>query len=257
VKTTNAFNNDTIAAYLDRRLDPATEEEFELALLADPDLAEQVKAEMALRRGFEHIRRTEGPQASMSGPLPAPSAVSAVAPVAARRSGFGRRRRWQAAAIAAAAALFAVVPTLLLVQQRDQQAAFEEALVARIEASGQQATYALPAAVFSPASATTGTEPAPDTDSPVRIRLPEGVSEVALEIPAQNVDVPRRLVLQRADQPGSRMDLDGIPLAGASAYEFNVGSDRLAPGKYLVTVEVLKDGVWTTERQMVLAVDAR
>lgn len=49
-----------IRDYLDRHLGPADEQALEEAMLADPTLAEQVRAEMALRRGFKELAKREG-----------------------------------------------------------------------------------------------------------------------------------------------------------------------------------------------------
>jgi len=77
-----------LQAYLNRELDAEAEAEFELALLADPDLAEQAAADTALLIGLSFAE----PAAAKSPPL-------GVAVLPARRS----RKFWLAMATAASA----------------------------------------------------------------------------------------------------------------------------------------------------------
>ena len=49
-----------IRDYLDRHLGPADEQALEEAMLVDPSIAEQIRAEMALRRGFKELAKREG-----------------------------------------------------------------------------------------------------------------------------------------------------------------------------------------------------
>lgn len=60
--TTIEITAELIRDYLDRQLDPAREQVLEEAMLADPAIAEQIRAEMALRRGFKELARREGAQ---------------------------------------------------------------------------------------------------------------------------------------------------------------------------------------------------
>ena len=82
-----------LQAYLNRELDADAETEFELALLADPDLAEQAAGDTALLLGLNGVVAAElkTPEAKLAHPV--------VAVLPARRS----RRPWLTMAAAASA----------------------------------------------------------------------------------------------------------------------------------------------------------
>jgi hypothetical protein len=237
------FDSDTIRDYLDRHLDAQAEQAFEEAMIADPDLAEEVRAEQALRRGFHELARRDKAQ---------PGVVTAIGAGQPRRQAWSRSRRWLPMAAVAALFAFAVVPTLVLLQNRQDQAGMEARIAARIEASGQLAAYALPASL-------TTTEPDPAAsaaDEPVRIRLPEGVRDVVLELPTGDLATPRRMILERAGDPNFRFASTGAPVADAQALGFRMASDQVPPGRYQITVQRHSGAGWVTDRQFELTIDA-
>jgi len=243
------FNSETIRAYLDRHLDAQTEQKLEEALILDPELADEVQAEAALRRGFAELKRRERdlqPRANVAS-LSDAAEKRAQRQVAKPAPSFVR--------YAVAAALFGAVaiPSYLMIQSQRQQADFEARLTARIEASGSRAAYELPASltVASPAS-----EAASSPDAPVRLRLPENVREVSLELPSADTSAPTRLQLSPVSQPDARITLAGVPMADEQAIGFRVGSERLLPGRYRVVVEREQAGAWVADREFTLNIDA-
>lgn len=83
------ITSELIRDYLDRHLGPGQEQALEEAMLADPEIAEQVRAEMALRRGFKELARREGamPKAEKN------ADASVETPVANNVTPFERRRK--------------------------------------------------------------------------------------------------------------------------------------------------------------------
>jgi hypothetical protein len=241
----NTFDADTIRDYLDRHLDAEAEQRFEEAMIADPELAEQVRAEQALRRGFRELALREKSQ---------PGVATAVAASGPARQAWSRRRRWLSMAAAAALMVMALVPTVVLIQNRQDQADMEARIAARIEASGAQASYALPASLTMTEPDPTATEPA--ADEPVRIRLPEGVRDVVLELPTGDLATPRRMILQRQGDRYFRFASAGAPVEDAQALGFRMASDQVPPGRYQITVERASDAGWVTDRQFELTIDA-
>src|SRR5687768_10557422 len=242
------FSSETIRAYLDRHLDARTEQALEEALILDCDLADEVQAEAALRRGFAELKRRDS-EAQPRGN------VRSIADAAARRAPPSVVRPAQRyVRYAAAAALFglAAIPSYLALQSQRQQADFEARLTARIESSGERAAYALPASFATTAS----TQEATDADAPVRLRLPENVREVSLELPSSDPSAPTRLQLSPLAQPGAQLTLAGVPLSDDRAIGFRVGSEKLLPGRYKVTVERQQDGGWVADREFVLNIGA-
>src|SRR5688572_14266005 len=204
------FNSETIRAYLDRHLDAQTEQKLEEALILDPELADEVQAEAALRRGFAELKRRERdlqPRANVAS-LSDAAEKRAQRQVAKPAPSFVR--------YAVAAALFGAVaiPSYLMIQSQRQQADFEARLTARIEASGSRAAYELPASltVASPAS-----EAASSPDAPVRLRLPENVREVSLELPSADTSAPTPLQLSPVSQPAALLAPAGGPMAAGQA----------------------------------------
>ncbi|HVF36243.1 MAG TPA: hypothetical protein VND91_13050 [Candidatus Saccharimonadia bacterium] len=239
------FSSETIRAYLDRHLDARTEQALEEALIMDAELADEVQAEAALRRGFAELKRRETETQPRSN-------VHSIGDAAARRTApVVARPRQRYVRYAAAAALFglAAIPSYLALQNMRQQADFEARLTARIESSGDRAAYQLPASLSTEA-------PAAASDSPLRLRLPENVREVSLELPSTDSRAPTRLQLEPASQPGAQITLAGVPLSDDNAIGFRVGSERLLPGSYKVTVERQQDGGWVADREFVLNIDA-
>lgn len=240
------FSSETIRAYLDRHLDARTEQALEEALIMNGDLADEVQAEAALRRGFAEIKRRDSeaqPRSNVRSIGDAP--VRRVQPAVVRPS--QRYVRY-----AAAAALFglAAIPSYLALQSQRQQADFEARLTARIESSGDRAAYQLPASLSTAV-------PAADTgDSALRMRLPENVREVSLELPSTDRSAPTRLKLEPVSQPGAQITLAGVPLSDDRSIGFRVGSERLLPGRYRVTVERQQDDRWVADREFVLNIDA-
>lgn len=241
------YGSETIRAYLDRHLDAATEQALEEALIMDPELADEVQAEAALRRGFAELKRRESEARPRDN-------VHAIGAAAARRD----QRAVRAATprfvrYAAAAALFglAAIPSWLALQSQRQQADLEARLTARIEASGERAAYALPASFAAPSS----TPASAAADAPVRLRLPENVREVSLELPSSDASAPTRLQLAPLAQPDAQITLAGVPVGGEGAIGFRIGSERLLPGRYKVTVERQQDGDWVADREFTLNID--
>ncbi len=241
------FTSETIRAYLDRHLDARTEQALEEALILDPELADEVQAEAALRRGFAELKRREREAQ--------PGNVRSLADAAAKRDAQRQAARPTPRFVryAAAAALFglAAIPSYLALQSQRQQADFEARLTARIEASGSRAAYELPASL---AVSATNTESEPG--APVRLRLPQDVREVSLELPSADTSVPTRLKLSPFTQPDAQITLAGAPLADDQSIGFRVGSERLLPGRYRVTVERQQDGSWVADREFTLNIDA-
>jgi hypothetical protein len=242
------YSSETIRAYLDRHLDARTEQALEEALIMDPDLADEVQAEAALRRGFAELKRREREAQPRSN-------VHSIGEAAAKRAErVVRPATPRFVRYAAAAALFglAAIPSYLALQSQRQQADFEARLTARVDGSGERAAYALPAsfATSAPAQETT------DGDSPVRLRLPENVREVSLELPSADSHAPTRLQLSPLAQPGAQITLAGVPLSDERSIGFRVGSEKLLPGRYKVTVERQQDGDWVADREFVLNIDA-
>ena len=241
------FNSETIRAYLDRHLDAQTEQKLEEALILDPELADEVQAEVALRRGFAELKRRERdlqPRAN----------VASLADAAEKRQ-HRQVAKPQPSFVryAVAAALFGAVaiPSYLMVQSQRQQADFQARLTARIDASGARAAYELPA------SLTVATPASQDaSDAPVRLRLPQNVREVSLELPSADTAAPTRLTLSPESQPDARITLAGVPMADDQAIGFRVGSERLLPGRYRVVVEREQAGAWVADREFTLNIDA-
>ena len=241
------INTETIRAYLDRHLDAQTEQKLEEALILDPELADEVQAEAALRRGFAELKRRERdlqPRAN----------VASLADAAEKRQ-HRQVAKPQPSFVryAVAAALFGAVaiPSYLMIQSQRQQADFEARLTARIDSSGARAAYELPASLTTAAPAS---ESSPD--SPVRLRLPENVREVSLELPSADTSAPTRLQLSPESQPDARITLAGVPMADDQAIGFRVGSERLLPGRYRVVVEREQAGTWVADREFTLNIDA-
>jgi hypothetical protein len=207
-------------------------------------LSDQVQAEMALRRGFAELARREQAQAPRSIPHPA-----TVTPHARRSTRANGRSRFIPFAAAAALFAFAAVPTWMMIQNREDQAAMEARITARLDSTGQTAAFQLPAS-YVPTSAVDTTD-----DGPVRIRLPETVREVSLELPSSDLSAPTRLKMAHADTPDASFTLVGQPLASANAMDFRIGSDRLLPGKYRVVVERQQGDNWIADREFVLNID--
>ena len=241
----DVFASETIRAYIDRHIDAADEQRFEEAMLLDESLSDQVQAEMALRRGFAELARREQAQAPRSVAHPS-TAQSPHARRAVRASG---RSRFIPFAAAAALFAFAAVPTWMMIQNREDQAAMEARITARLDSTGQTAAFQLPAS-YVPASSVDTTD-----DGPVRIRLPETVREVSLELPSSDLSAPTRLKMAHADTPDASFTLVGQPLASANAMDFRIGSDRLLPGKYRVVVERQQGDNWIADREFVLNID--
>ncbi len=86
------IRNYLLSAYLNRELDAETEAEFELELLADPELAEAAAGDTGLLLGLSDVQAS----AQASEPKPEPENITVVAP---RR----KSRRWLALAAAASA----------------------------------------------------------------------------------------------------------------------------------------------------------
>lgn len=241
------FNSETIRAYLDRHLDAQTEQKLEEALILDPELADEVQAEAALRRGFAELKRRERdlqPRAN----------VASLADAAEKRQ-HRQVAKPQPSFVryAVAAALFGAVaiPSYLMIQSQRQQADFEARLTARIDSSGARAAYELPASLTTAAPASESS-----ADSPVRLRLPENVREVSLELPSADTSAPTRLQLSPESQPDARITLAGVPMADDQAIGFRVGSERLLPGRYRVVVEREQAGTWVADREFTLNIDA-
>lgn len=240
------FSSETIRAYLDRHLDARTEQALEEALILDADLADEVQAEAALRRGFAELKRRDAEGQPRSN-------VHSIGNAAARRAQpVAARPTQRYVRYAAAAALFglAAIPSYIALQSMRQQADFEARLTARIESSGNRAAYQLPASLATTAPAVVA------SDSPLRLRLPENVREVSLELASADTDAPTRLTLEPASQPGAQITLAGVPLSAEGSIGFRVGSERLLPGQYKVTVERQQDGGWIADREFVLDIDA-
>ena len=131
--------------YLERRLDPREEEAFEEAMISDPEIAEQVRLELAMRDGMRELSKREREK-----PRSAPHAGHGET----HQSRSGRHavrggRRWVAMAAAAAIALAIGLPTSWLLLRGGEQpggaTVAEATLSPRVEAQGQLAAYDLPA----------------------------------------------------------------------------------------------------------------
>lgn len=243
------YASETIRAYIDRHLDPTDEQGFEEAMLMDEHLADQVQAEMALRRGYAELARRE-PTAA---PRRDPHQRTATASQRATHQSRSGRSRILPFAAAAALFAFAAVPTYMLLLSRQDQAALEARITASLDGRGNTAAYQLPASlVTQPVSST---QAPVEADGPVRIRLPESVREVSLELPSSDLSAPTRLKLAHADSPEMQFTLAGQPLAAAGAIDFRIGSDRLLPGKYQVTVQRQQGDTWVTDREFTLNID--
>ena len=97
-------DNDLIRAYVDRTLGEPALGEFELRLLQEPALQEQIEMELALRHGLREFGRAES--------------APALARTGKSRAGTGPRPRWMA--MAASFLAGAVLPALLLVKMQSE-----------------------------------------------------------------------------------------------------------------------------------------
>lgn len=237
--------------YLERRLDPREEQEFEEAMVADPDIAEQVRLELAMREGMRELSRREREK-----PRSAPhSAPSEVRHARSDRHAVRGPRRWRALAAAAVVALAVGVPTSLLLLRGGDGVpgpglASEETLAPRVDDRGQLAAYELPAQLvaFTPDG---GESDAP----PLRLTLPDGVAEIVLQLPAGAPATPHRLVLSRADRPQVSVALAAARLPDSQQEGFTLATEQLPPGQYQAQIERLENGAWLQDRQFVLRVE--
>jgi hypothetical protein len=239
--------------YLERRLDSREEQAFEEAMIADPDIAEQVRLELAMRDGMRELSRREREK-----PRSAPHSAHSEA----RHSGSNRHavrgpRRWRALAAAAVVALAVGVPTSLLLLRGGAGVpgpglAAEETLAPRVGDGGQLAAYDLPAQLVA-LTPDGGDDAAP----PLRLSLPEGVSEIVLQLPAGAPATPHRLVLSRADRPQVSVALAAARLPDSQQEGFTLATEQLPPGQYQAQIERLENGAWLQDRQFVLRVEGR
>lgn len=241
--------------YIERRLDPREEQAFEEAIIADPELAEQVRLEIVMREGMAELARRERP-----GTAPRSVPHQPRADAHAQRHRVRGGRRWVALAAAAVLALGVGVPTALMLMRDDGMpggpsiaTVDETPLDARIVAGGQLASYTLPGE----APLATGTDaPQPeDGAAPLRLRLPRGVSEIVLELPGDAPATPHRLVLSRPDRPEVSVALAATTLPDAAQPGFVLGTEQLPPGTYRAQLERLDNGAWVRDREFVLRVD--
>lgn len=239
--------------YLERRLDPREEQAFEEAMIADPEIAEQVRLELALREGMRELSRRDRDK-----PRSAPHATHGDA----RHARNGRHavrgaRRWGAIAAAAVVVLALGVPvSMLLVPGGDDAGgpavAVEETLAPRVDGAGQLAAYDLPAQLV--ALTPDGQDGAAP---PLRLTLPEGVSEIVLQLPADAPTSPHRLVLSRADRPQVSVALAAARLPDSQQEGFTLATEQLPPGQYQAQIERLEGGAWVQDRQFVLRVEGK
>jgi hypothetical protein len=233
--------------YLERRLDPRDEQAFEEAMIADPELAEQVRLELAMRDGMRELSRREREK-------PRSAAHGEGRHARGERHAVRGPRRWRAVAAAAMIALAVGVPTsLLLLRAGDPggaAVAVEETLSPRVDGAGQLAAYDLPAQLVALTPADAGAA-AP----PVRLALPEGVSEIVLQLPAETPASPHRLVLSRADRPQVSVALAAARLPDSEQTGFTLATEQLPPGQYQAQIERLEGGAWVQDRQFVLRVE--
>lgn len=238
--------------YLERRLDTREEQAFEEAMISDPEIAEQVRLELAMREGMRELSKRERDK-----PRTAPHAGHGDT----HHSGNARHavrggRRWVAMAAAAAVALAIGLPTSWLLLRGGEQpggpAIAEATLSPRVEAQGQLAAYDLPAQLVALH---------PDDESatapPLRLSLPEGVSEIVLQLPPQSPATPHRLVLSRADRPQVSVALAAARLPDSTNDGFTLATEQLPPGQYQAQIERLENGAWVQDREFTLRVEGR
>lgn len=238
--------------YLERRLDPREEQAFEEAMIADPEIAEQVRLELAMREGMRELSRREREK-----PRSAPHAGHAETRHArTERHAVRGGRRWVAIAAAAVVALAIGLPTSMLLLRGGSEPAgtdqlAEATLSPRVEGAGQLAAYDLPAQLVALH---------PDEQSsapPLRLSLPEGVSEIVLQLPRDAPETAHRLVLSRADRPQVSVALAAARLPDSEQDGFTLATEQLPPGQYQAQIERLENGAWVQDRQFVLRVEGK
>jgi len=238
--------------YLERRLDPREEQALEEAMIVDPEIAEQVRLELSMREGMRELARREREK-----PRSAPHAGHAeVRHARTERHAVRGGRRWLAMAAAAAVALAIGVPTSLLLLRGGAGpgtigTVAEAELSPHLEGDGHLAAYDLPAQLV--ALRTNGEQNAP----PVRLTLPNGVTEIVLQLPPDTPHTAHRLVLSRPDRPQVSVALAAARLPDSEQDGFTLATEQLPPGQYQAQIERLENGAWVQDRQFVLRVEGR
>lgn len=230
--------------YLERRLSPEAERRLEEAIIDDPDLAEQVRLEMALRDGMREMRRAE-----LSQPLPAAAnepnprvAAHATRAAGARDRAPTRdtpRRRALRWATAAALGLF-VLPGAWIMATLPQSNE-GTALEMRTQ-SATRDSYLLP---------TSFDDQARDA---IAVSVPQPSRDIVLELGRAQRAAPHRLMLRSARSPDISIVLTprALPDDGQG---FVLTAEQMRAGPFAAELERQDNGAWVSAGAFVLRAD--
>ncbi len=230
--------------YLERRLSPEAERRLEEAIIDDPELAEQVRLEMALRDGMREMRRAELSQplpAAANEPHPRVAAHASRAPSARDRApnrDTPRRRalRW---ATAAAMGLFVLPGAWIMatLPKTNEGTALEMHTV-----SGARDSYLLPTAFKG------------DARDAIDVSVAGPSRDVVLELGREQRAAPHRLLLRSARSPDISIMLTPRAVDG-DGLGFVLTAEQMRAGPFAAELERLDNGAWVNAGAFVLRAD--
>lgn len=225
-------DNDLIRAYLDGALAEPQRDAFELRLLQDTALQDQVDLEIALRRGL----RAHG--AELAASASAPEALSLPPTQALSRPPPPRAKRHPALALAASFVAGMIVPTLLWL-------------------NAQQAAPTDPNAGFVPRGnvPTLLIDPVRSANTDVVLVVAPNASLLLLQVPVYPQHADERYSLRIEREDGAAVaELDQLVPDGDDLITALLPASSLPSGRYRLDLQSLHAGAIGEQRRIVLRV---
>ena len=233
--TSVSSDNDLIRAYLDNTLTDPQRDAFELRLLQEPELQDQIDLETALRQGF----RAHGPELSENTTAQAPAALSLPPPPQAlSRPPPPRAKRHPALALAASFVAGMVVPALFWLNAQQGAPADPDA--------GFVARGNVPAVLI---------DPVRSANTDVVLVVASNASLLLLQVPVypQHADERYSLRIEREDGVAVA-ELEQLVPDGEDLITALLPTSSLPSGRYRLDLQSLHAGAIGEQRRIVLRV---